>query len=72
MTTANLTALIVRADRLWCRENAGEQRPRDWAQQLAAAIQAQVLNPLRARMAQLEAWCSCAKPPADRSEVADV
>lgn len=63
MTTTSLTALIARADRTWCKANAGEQRPRDWAQQLAAVIQTQAVDPLRARVTQLESWCSCAKPP---------
>lgn len=63
MTTSTLATLIARADRAWCKDNAADQRPRDWATDLAAVVERQAIAPLRDRIAQLEAWCSCAKPP---------
>lgn len=62
MTAKTLATLIARADRAWCRDNAGDQRPRDWAEEMAAVVSAKAIDPLLVRIAQLESWCSCTKP----------
>lgn len=69
MSAQELTALIYGADRQWVKDNAGERRPREFAEGTAAVIWERVFQPVAAdtaaladRVAQLESHCSCWKP----------
>lgn len=69
MNPRELATRIARHDVKWCKDNAEDRRPRDWAADLAAVLWEQIIQPIATdasaladQVAVLESHCSCWKP----------